>query len=275
LPSDAFAPTEVFFTLGLIQAQQGDVQAAFETFGEAAARALQSGQQHTLARLASGRAWLERELGEPSSFALDDLGECTPETRADQLMALADVAAQAGDFARAERALREAADLIDTPSGAARCHVRRCRLRLEAAHCKLLERAGEHEQLERRARSLEALATSDGARRYMALARAFVAEAAAGRGDNARADHELRGALELFDAFPAPLSSWKLWARLGRVLGAGSATGELAFRTALQTLRSIVDRCDVGMAARFLSSPLVRDLIPATLLQERSYGLPI
>jgi hypothetical protein len=263
LGDGAFTPIEVFFTLGLIQAQRGEVGAAFATFEAASARAAQYGQQHTLARIASGRAWLERELGLFTHSSLDALTECAIETRVDQLVFEADGASRSGDFARAQESLQRAADLIDAPGpNAARCHVRRCLLRLEVARCVLLERAEEHDQLVLRARSLETLAARDGARRYMALAHGFIAEAAARCGDAAEAERELRAGLALFDTEPAPLLTWKLWAKLGRVLGAGSPAGELAYRRAHETVRGIAGRCDAELATQISSSPLVRELIP-------------
>ncbi len=266
LPKDAFSPLDVLFSLGFSQASRGYISSARLTFEQASERARLSDNTEMLARSGVARSWLLSELG----LGTSDEGEepapgWQPESRADVLMQRARNAAYLGDGPRAQELLRQAEqtlELGETPVG--RGHLRRCVLRLRAARCRVSHALGNWQALGGESQLLYEAAAADGARKYMALALDWRAAVAASQGDPARAAAELRSALGLFDEHPAPLVTWRLWARLSVVLlelkdGNSAARARSAAASGIAFLSQ---HCDDELRAAFARSPAVVALEP-------------
>jgi tetratricopeptide (TPR) repeat protein len=93
----------------------------------------------------------------------------------------------------------------------------RFNLRLQSGKCEHLLSQGALDEAEACDRRLLELATHYEARKYIAVARRLLAEAAAARGDLPRVETELKTAIDLLRKYPTPPTAWKIHAAFGRL----------------------------------------------------------
>jgi tetratricopeptide (TPR) repeat protein len=140
----------------------------------------------------------------------------------------------------------------------------RFNLRLQSARCEHLLSQGDLDEAEVCGRRLLELATHYEARKYVAVARRLLAEAASTRGDMPRAETELKTAINLLRKYPSPPTAWKIHAALGRLrarMGQTQAARE-AFTQAATIIEMMSENVrDEHLRMTFLNSAAVRDVI--------------
>jgi tetratricopeptide (TPR) repeat protein len=140
----------------------------------------------------------------------------------------------------------------------------RFNLRLQSARCEYLLSQGDLDEAEVCGRRLLELATHYEARKYVAVARRLLAEAAAARGDLPRAETELKTAIDLLRKYPSPPTAWKIHAALGRLrarMGQTQAARESFAQAAaiIEMMAEIIK--DERLRMTFLNSAAVLEVI--------------
>ncbi len=254
---------------GLSRANLGRVSEALATFQEALSLAERNRDPFWGPRLVSHLGWVHRELQDPEgAHALDSqalqAARDTPSPWAPESEALIGLFV---DDVRAGRPDRATELLADLETGARQATWMRwmTELRVEAAAAEHCAARGDFEAAAARAARLLEIARSLGARTYCCAAERVRMEAALHAGPDVEpAAVRLAAALAEFEAFPAPLETWKsarvlglAWERLGK-----GPQARRAFEAAARAIHTIADGThDDTLRSGFLSSPPVREVL--------------
>ncbi|MDQ1590385.1 MAG: eukaryotic-like serine/threonine-protein kinase [Pyrinomonadaceae bacterium] len=226
---DGFLLLESYFVLGMVRGNQGRLSEALATFDEALEIARRNGEQFWSPRIPNCIGWVYREMQdfararEYNSRGLEVGRKANVlEAQANSLINLGIDQRHAGESDQTVKSFREVKDIFRRDAW----FRWRYQIRLQAGQCEHLIAVGELDEAHERARALLEIATRYEAHKYIAVAHRLLARIAAGRGDDAEAEVELRESLAGLAAHPVPVEAWKTYADMGRLRQrAGDAAG--------------------------------------------------
>jgi tetratricopeptide (TPR) repeat protein len=264
---DGFLVLFCLYFLGLIRGNLGRMSEALATLDEVMELARRNGDRNQSLKIPNTVGWIHRELGDFDQ-ALRANREGVEVARKHHLLEaeINSVINLGHDYTarsegeKAPPAFREVEAMLER-DGWFRW---RFNLRLQSARCEYLLSQGDLAEAEDCGQRLLELATHYEARKYIAIARRLLAEAAAARGDLPRAETELMTALDLLRKYPSPPIAWKTYAALGRLrarMGQSRAARE-AFTEASAIIKTMADNVsDERLRNIFLNSAAVREAI--------------
>jgi tetratricopeptide (TPR) repeat protein len=254
---------------GLSRTNLGRMSEALADFQEAVSLAERNRDSFWGPRLVSHLGWVRRELQNPEGAREFDaraleMARENPSPWAPESEALINLCV---DDLRSGHADRATELLARLESGARQATWMRwvSELRLEAAAAEHWAARGDFDTAASRAARLLEIARSLGARTYCCAAERVRLTAALHSGvDLEGASDRLAAALDVFEAFPAPLEAWKSARILGLALERLGRRPEAlrAFETAARAIRTIAEGThDDGLRSGFLASPPVREVL--------------
>jgi tetratricopeptide (TPR) repeat protein len=254
---------------GLARVNLGRVSEALATFQAALSLAERNRDSFWGPRLVSHLGWVHRELQDPEGarafdaraleVARESPSPWTPESEALIGLFVDDVRAGRSDHAT------ELLAGLETGARQASWMRWMTELRVEAAAAEHCAARGDFEAAAGRAARLLKIARSLGARTYCCAAERVRMEASLHAGaDVESAAVRLAAALAEFEAFPAPLETWKsarvlglAWERLGK-----GPQARCAFETAARAVHTIAEGThDDALRRGFLASPPVHEVL--------------
>ena len=140
----------------------------------------------------------------------------------------------------------------------------RYNLRFQAAQGEHWLRAGDLGRAREFADRLHDLAAHHEARKYMAVAHTLRGRIAMANGEHEAAISEIRAALDVLRAYPAPLQAWKTYAVLGRLRAqmGGTDAARRAFGESAAIVRHIAENVEEdALRSTFLNSVAVREVV--------------
>jgi tetratricopeptide (TPR) repeat protein len=264
---DGFNALFCLYFLGLTRADLGRMSEALATLNEAMEMARRNGDRSHSLKIPNAIGWIQRELGDfDQALKADREGVEVArlhhllEAEINSVINLGCDYTARGEGEKAPPAFSAVEAMLERDDWLRW----RFNIRLQSARCEYLLSQGDLAEAEACARGLLELAIHYEARKYVAVARRLLAEAAAARGDLPRAETELKTALDLLRKYPSPPAAWRIHAALGRLrsqMGQTQAARE-AFAEAAAVIKMMADNVsDERLRKTFLNSSAVREAI--------------
>ena len=268
---DGFMVLFCLYFLGLTRGDLGRMSDALDTLDEAMELARRNGDRNQSLKIPNAVGWIYRELGDfDQALRADREGVEVArkhhllEAEINSVINLGHDYTARGEGEKAPPAFREVDAMLKRDDW----FRWRFNLRLQSARCEHLLSQGDLDEAEVCGRRLLELATHYEARKYVAVARRLLAEAAAARGDLPRAETELKTAVDLLRKYPSPPTAWKIHAALGRLrarMGQTQAARE-SFAQAAAIIEMMAENIkDHRLRMTFLNSAAVREVIDGEL----------
>ena len=227
---DGFMVVFCGFFLGLTRANLGRISEALASLETITRMSQRNGERYQVFKVPNTIGWIHRELGDSDgALAHDRQGLDIARTHhileieVNSAINLAHDHAQRGETERAEALFAEAANLLQGDDWLRW----RFALRLLAARCEQMLLKGDLVKAEAHASRLVDTAERFGACKYIVIGRNILGAIGEARGDLNEAEGQLTLAVDLLRQHPAPLTSWKTYAALGRIrLRSGNAAGD-------------------------------------------------
>ncbi|MEO8180132.1 MAG: hypothetical protein ABI895_14955 [Deltaproteobacteria bacterium] len=254
------------FDRGRSRANLGQIELAQSDFRAASELATRAHCQYFLGRISNSAAWVHRELEDLEEARRRDeaaleLGRQHRDafSRLHALLNLAAAHARSGNQggARAQVLLTDAEQLSETQEFG--CNRHKLQLRVLIVKCEVLQCQTDLSAATAVALEALALATSKGARKYIALAHWQLGQIHAKRGALAESTASLRAALSALRERPCPLLAWRVYAALGELnLELAKESARSDFTRAREVIDAIASNLGAGeLKDTFLGSARV------------------
>jgi DNA-binding winged helix-turn-helix (wHTH) protein/tetratricopeptide (TPR) repeat protein len=250
------------FFLGVTRGERGRISEALATFDEATEKGRRNGERYHLFKIPNSIGWLYREL-EDHDLAMKQNRTAAAtahilEAEINSVINLGYDYINKGEGEQSVSVFREAESLLRRDDW----FRWRFNIRLQAGKCRYLLSQNDLAGAEECARRLLEITAHHEAHKYMAEAHRLLAEVALARNDQSLAEKELMVAIEVLRKYPTPLTTWRIYAALGRLRLQMSQTrlaGE-DFAEAAAIIRMIADNVsDERLRTVFLNSAAVRE----------------
>jgi len=248
-------------------ANLGRISEALRSLEAITRMAQRNGERYQVLKVPNSIGWIHRELGDfDGAFIRDQEGveiaqaHHVLEIEVNSVINLGHDHAHRGETDNAEALFAKAENLLQADEWLRW----RFGLRLLAAGCEQLLLKGDLVGAEASARRLIATAEGYSACKYVVIGRNILGAIGEARGDLSEAEAQLTAAVELLRERPAPLTSWKTYAALGRVrLQSGNAArAQEAFEEAARIIHAIAASVEnEKLRSIFLESPPVSKVL--------------
>src|SRR6266581_3404956 len=264
---DGFLVLLSLFALGLTRGNLGRISEALKTLNEGINMAQRNGDRFWYPRLPNCIGWIHRELQDfEHALQYDQQGlevgreHHVLEAEANSLINLGIDFDHTGKSAETLSRFQEAESIFERDAW----FRWRYNIRLQAGACEHWLAQGDLDRADEYARRLLEVATRYQARKYVAVAHKLMGETAIARGDLAKAEAELKIAVESLRQHPAPLVAWKAYATLGGMYsksGNAAAAREAFTRSAAVIKRIASGIDDERLRETFLNAPTVSEVL--------------